>query len=306
MMHPVIEKAMAAAATVDNHTIENAKVVWARDVRAIHKMYNTEVIHPVDELFKLPHKEFHSNWELVSHHYGPVHAVWLMHFHFIDEEHRLDIRYSQAEDYPVDLYYLMDLSKSMEDDKEKLSKLGDLLSDTMRNITSNFRLGFGSYVDKVLMPYVSTVPKKWVFLFDSLFLLFIFHLNRCENHFFYLNTGTNFFCSIGATYTLSTICLFINYHFLMISILFIVLLLLLLQIMISILIYFIIIASIKIESIQIEHRLLHPCDGCEAPYGYRNHMTLSNDTANFSVRFSMQIQQKKITLNVILFRIGCC
>lgn len=77
-----------------------------------------------------------------------------------DEEHRLQMRYSQAEDYPVDLYYLMDLSKSMEDDKEKLSKLGDLLSDTMRNITNNFRLGFGSFVDKVLMPYVSTVPKK--------------------------------------------------------------------------------------------------------------------------------------------------
>lgn len=74
--------------------------------------------------------------------------------------HKLKVRYSQAVDYPVDLYYLMDLSKSMEDDKEKLSDLGNLLSDTMRNLTSNFRLGFGSFVDKVLMPYVSTVPKK--------------------------------------------------------------------------------------------------------------------------------------------------
>jgi integrin beta 1 len=46
---------------------------------------------------------------------------------------------AQAEDYPVDLYYLMDLSKSMEDDKEKLSALGDLLAETMQNITSNFR-----------------------------------------------------------------------------------------------------------------------------------------------------------------------
>ena len=34
----------------------------------------------------------------------------------------------------------MDLSKSMEDDKEKLSALGDLLAETMQNITSNFRL----------------------------------------------------------------------------------------------------------------------------------------------------------------------
>jgi len=29
----------------------------------------------------------------------------------------VNMQYAQAEDYPVDLYYLMDLSKSMEDDK---------------------------------------------------------------------------------------------------------------------------------------------------------------------------------------------
>jgi len=70
------------------------------------------------------------------------------------------VNYAQAEDYPVDLYYLMDLSNSMEDDKEKLSALGNLLAESMRNITSNFRLGFGSFVDKVVMPYVNTMPKK--------------------------------------------------------------------------------------------------------------------------------------------------
>ena len=68
--------------------------------------------------------------------------------------------YEQAMDYPVDLYYLMDLSQSMKDDKEKLSALGDLLSETMQNLTSNFKLGFGSFVDKTVMPYVSTVPQK--------------------------------------------------------------------------------------------------------------------------------------------------
>ncbi|XP_055305267.1 integrin beta-PS isoform X2 [Sitodiplosis mosellana] len=78
----------------------------------------------------------------------------------INQEHRLNIQYSQAQDYPVDLYYLMDLSKSMEDDKKSLSRLGKDLSAAMQNITSNFRLGFGSFVDKVLMPYVSTVPKN--------------------------------------------------------------------------------------------------------------------------------------------------
>ena len=83
----------------------------------------------------------------------------------VNEAHELDFHYEQAVDYPVDLYYLMDLSKSMEDDKEKLSTLGDLLSETMQNLTSNFRLGFGSFVDKVVMPYVSTVPQKVYLLF---------------------------------------------------------------------------------------------------------------------------------------------
>ncbi|XP_034949317.1 integrin beta-PS [Chelonus insularis] len=77
----------------------------------------------------------------------------------INEAHRMSFAYSQAEDYPVDLYYLMDLSKSMEDDKQKLSDLGQLLVESMSKITSNFRLGFGSFVDKVVMPYVSTIPK---------------------------------------------------------------------------------------------------------------------------------------------------
>lgn len=81
---------------------------------------------------------------------------------FTDEgnPYRINLLYSQAVDYPVDLYYLMDLSNSMRDDKEKLSSLGTQLSATMENITSNFRLGFGSFVDKVVMPYVSIVPKQ--------------------------------------------------------------------------------------------------------------------------------------------------
>ncbi|XP_046391367.1 integrin beta-PS isoform X2 [Ischnura elegans] len=78
----------------------------------------------------------------------------------LHESYSLSVEYAQAEDYPIDLYYLMDLSKSMEDDKEKLSALGNKLAYTMRSITSNFRLGFGSFVDKVVMPYVSTVPKS--------------------------------------------------------------------------------------------------------------------------------------------------
>ncbi|XP_050418203.1 integrin beta-1 isoform X1 [Patella vulgata] len=73
---------------------------------------------------------------------------------------KFKMQFRQAENYPVDLYYLMDLSNSMEDDKAKLAELGNLIAESMSQITKNFRLGFGSFVDKVVMPYVSTVPRK--------------------------------------------------------------------------------------------------------------------------------------------------
>ncbi|KAJ8669062.1 hypothetical protein QAD02_000321 [Eretmocerus hayati] len=76
----------------------------------------------------------------------------------INEVQKIKVEYVQAEDYPVDLYYLMDLSNSMKDDKQKLSDLGQNLVKSMSEITSNFRLGFGSFVDKVVMPYVNMAP----------------------------------------------------------------------------------------------------------------------------------------------------
>ncbi|XP_055370761.1 integrin beta-PS-like [Condylostylus longicornis] len=74
--------------------------------------------------------------------------------------HTLNFEYSQAEDYPIDLYYLMDLSRSMLNHKEKLSSLGNTLANAMKNITRNFQIGFGSFVDKVLMPFTSIMPEK--------------------------------------------------------------------------------------------------------------------------------------------------
>ena len=65
-----------------------------------------------------------------------------------EEGYSMSVTFRQAEDYPMDLYYLMDLSKSMEDDKESLSKLGTQLDSEMQKITRNFKLGFGSFVDK--------------------------------------------------------------------------------------------------------------------------------------------------------------
>lgn len=72
----------------------------------------------------------------------------------------LDVVFKKTIEYPLDLYYVMDLSNSMKDDLEKLQELGDnLIGDIKKYVTSNVKLGFGSFVDKVMMPYASTVEE---------------------------------------------------------------------------------------------------------------------------------------------------
>ncbi|RWS23240.1 Integrin beta-PS-like protein [Leptotrombidium deliense] len=66
----------------------------------------------------------------------------------------------QAVGYPVDLYYLLDLSRTMYVHKETLASLGDQLATEMRKITGNFKLGFGSFIDKQVMPFVDITPDK--------------------------------------------------------------------------------------------------------------------------------------------------
>ncbi|XP_055521127.1 integrin beta-1-B-like [Leucoraja erinacea] len=76
------------------------------------------------------------------------------------EPQTFSLTFKRAEDYPIDLYYLMDLSFSMKDDLENVKKLGTELKNEMQKITSDFRIGFGSFVDKTVMPYISTTPAK--------------------------------------------------------------------------------------------------------------------------------------------------
>ncbi|KAM4608825.1 integrin beta-5 isoform 1-T1 [Polymixia lowei] len=70
-----------------------------------------------------------------------------------------EVQVRQVEDYPVDLYYLMDLSLSMKDDLDTIRNLGTKLAQEMGKLTSNFRLGFGSFVDKNMSPFSYTAPK---------------------------------------------------------------------------------------------------------------------------------------------------
>lgn len=46
---------------------------------------------------------------------------------FLDSPQYIDVQFTQVKDYPLDLYYLMDLSISMKADKITLTKLGNVL-----------------------------------------------------------------------------------------------------------------------------------------------------------------------------------
>ncbi|XP_068101317.1 integrin beta-2 isoform X2 [Hyperolius riggenbachi] len=70
------------------------------------------------------------------------------------------VKFKRAEGYPVDLYYLMDLSFSMNDDLENVKGLGDKLLTALNSFTKSAHIGFGSFVDKTVLPFVSTHPEQ--------------------------------------------------------------------------------------------------------------------------------------------------
>nr|XP_043875362.1 integrin beta-2 isoform X2 [Solea senegalensis] len=70
------------------------------------------------------------------------------------------VHFKRVEGYPVDLYYLMDLSYSMKDDLENVKGLGQSLFAALKKITAHAQIGFGAFVDKTVLPYTNTNPEK--------------------------------------------------------------------------------------------------------------------------------------------------
>lgn len=60
------------------------------------------------------------------------------------------MKFKRAEDYPIDLYYLMDLSYSMKDDLENVKNLGTSLMLEMSKITSDFRIGEDFFLSRTM------------------------------------------------------------------------------------------------------------------------------------------------------------
>ncbi|XP_032823004.1 integrin beta-4 isoform X2 [Petromyzon marinus] len=61
---------------------------------------------------------------------------------------------------PVDLYFLMDDSNSMNDDLDNLKKLGKQLAGVVQELSEDFHIGFGKFVDKVVAPQTDMRPEK--------------------------------------------------------------------------------------------------------------------------------------------------
>ncbi|KAH9500862.1 Integrin beta-1, partial [Bulinus truncatus] len=74
------------------------------------------------------------------------------------------LKFKQQDNYPVDLYFLLDLSYgvSEQETQQRLISLGYEISRSMMNITNNFKLGFGTFVDKTLMPYTAWTEKMLI------------------------------------------------------------------------------------------------------------------------------------------------
>ncbi|CAG0921264.1 unnamed protein product [Notodromas monacha] len=67
-----------------------------------------------------------------------------------------NIQFKNDKDRPVDLYFLMDQTWTMEASLQTVTRIGEEIATALRNITSEYRLGFGSFVDKPQLPY--TLP----------------------------------------------------------------------------------------------------------------------------------------------------
>ncbi|KAF6775275.1 hypothetical protein AHF37_05581 [Paragonimus kellicotti] len=71
----------------------------------------------------------------------------------------INFTFQSISDYPVDLYFLTDLSYTMSDDLETVSHLTNDIVLTMRNVTKKLQMGFGAFVDKPVFPFVVPTPE---------------------------------------------------------------------------------------------------------------------------------------------------
>ncbi|XP_010616711.1 integrin beta-4 isoform X2 [Fukomys damarensis] len=76
------------------------------------------------------------------------------------EERHFELEVFEPLESPVDLYILMDFSNSMSDDLDNLKQMGQKLATVLSQLTSDYTIGFGKFVDKVSVPQTDMRPEK--------------------------------------------------------------------------------------------------------------------------------------------------
>ena len=71
-------------------------------------------------------------------------------------QHNLTFTIGQSVNYPVDVYFLFDLSFSMNKSRNTLAEQAGRIVDKITDITEDYRIGFGSFIDKDVAPFTST------------------------------------------------------------------------------------------------------------------------------------------------------
>ncbi|KAK6319213.1 hypothetical protein J4Q44_G00104240 [Coregonus suidteri] len=115
-----------------------------------------DIINPQSEQVFLKNNELSSNSDNVVQ-LKPQNLLFKLR---VGVPQTFSVSFKRAEGYPIDLYYLMDLSFSMKDDLDTIKNLGQDILSTLKKVTQKVRIGFGSFVDKVALPYVNQVKAK--------------------------------------------------------------------------------------------------------------------------------------------------
>ncbi|KAM9336995.1 integrin beta-4 [Symphorus nematophorus] len=76
------------------------------------------------------------------------------------QERLVDVEVFSPTMGPLDLYILMDFSNSMADDLDNLKSMGNQLATFVGELSNDYTIGFGKFVDKVIEPQTDMRPSK--------------------------------------------------------------------------------------------------------------------------------------------------
>ncbi|KAM8836371.1 integrin beta-4 isoform 2-T2 [Spinachia spinachia] len=76
------------------------------------------------------------------------------------EEKEVDVEVFAPTKGPLDLYILMDFSNSMSDDLNNLKRMGTELASLVKDLSDDYTIGFGKFVDKVVEPQTDMRPSR--------------------------------------------------------------------------------------------------------------------------------------------------